>query len=63
MQRLFKLAFQEPPADADQRIDLPQVHAYNILRTMFMDAKVAQSVLIYAADGFCLAINGFSSSR
>ncbi|KAI9318499.1 putative death-receptor fusion protein-domain-containing protein [Dichotomocladium elegans] len=62
MKRLFSLAFQEPPADADQRIDLPQVHAYNILRTIFMDAKLASNVLIYAADGFSLAINGFSSS-
>ncbi|KAI9479552.1 putative death-receptor fusion protein-domain-containing protein [Zychaea mexicana] len=62
MRRLLELANQEPPPDADQRIDMPQVHAYNILRTIFMDAKLATAVLGYASDGFSLAISGFSSS-
>lgn len=63
MKRLLELANQEPPPDADQRIDMPQVHAYNIMRTIFMDAKLATAVLGYASDGFSLAISGFSSSR
>ncbi|CAO3622452.1 unnamed protein product [Mucor fragilis] len=58
---LMQLASQEPPLDADQRIDLPQVHAYNIMRTIFMDSKLGTHVLEYASDGFSLAINGFSS--
>ncbi|KAI8366706.1 putative death-receptor fusion protein-domain-containing protein [Radiomyces spectabilis] len=62
MKHLLELASAEPPVDADQRIDLPQVHAYNILRTIFMDSKLGTSVLEYASDGFSLAINGFSSS-
>ncbi|KAI8146003.1 putative death-receptor fusion protein-domain-containing protein [Fennellomyces sp. T-0311] len=62
MKRLLLLANQEPPPDADQRIDMPQVHAYNIMRTIFMDAKLATAVLGYASDGFSLAISGFSSS-
>ncbi|CAO3590067.1 unnamed protein product [Absidia cylindrospora] len=61
-QQLLSLAGEEPPADADQRIDLPQVHAYNIMRTIFMDSKLGTRVLEYASDGFSLAINGFSSS-
>ncbi|OAD04769.1 hypothetical protein MUCCIDRAFT_79865 [Mucor lusitanicus CBS 277.49] len=58
---LMQLAGQEPPIDADQRIDLPQVHAYNIMRTIFMDSKLGTHVLEYASEGFSLAINGFSS--
>ncbi|KAL9548457.1 hypothetical protein MBANPS3_005670 [Mucor bainieri] len=58
---LMQLAREEPPVDADQRIDLPQVHAYNIMRTIFMDSKLGTHVLAYASDGFSLAINGFSS--
>ncbi|ORZ21579.1 putative death-receptor fusion protein-domain-containing protein [Absidia repens] len=61
-QQLLSLAGEEPPTDADQRIDLPQVHAYNIMRTIFMDSKLGTRVLEYASDGFSLAINGFSSS-
>ncbi|KAI8891289.1 hypothetical protein K501DRAFT_235278 [Backusella circina FSU 941] len=61
MHYLLELASAVPPADADQRIDLPQVHAYNIMRTIFMDSKLGTHVLEYASDGFSLAINGFSS--
>lgn len=63
MKYLMMLASDEPPADADQRIDLPQVHAYNIMRTIFMDSKLGTHVLEYASGGFSLAINGFSSHR
>lgn len=63
MKYLMKLANEEPPVDADQRIDLPQVHAYNIMRTIFMDSKLGAHVLEYASGGFSLAINGFSSFR
>ncbi|KAI8074980.1 putative death-receptor fusion protein-domain-containing protein [Gongronella butleri] len=60
--RLLDLAQQPPPADADQRIDLPQVHAFNIMRTMFMDSKLGSRVLEFASDGFFMAIDGFSSA-
>ncbi|ORX55175.1 hypothetical protein DM01DRAFT_1407189 [Hesseltinella vesiculosa] len=59
--QLLDLAKQPPPDDADQRIDLPQVHALNIMRTMFMDSKLGNRVLEYASDGFFMAIDGFSS--
>ncbi|RCH87920.1 hypothetical protein CU098_000597, partial [Rhizopus stolonifer] len=58
---LIQLASDPPPPDADQRIDLPQVHAYNIMRTIFMDSKLGHHVLSYASQGFSLAIQGFSS--
>ncbi|KAF7721980.1 hypothetical protein EC973_003893 [Apophysomyces ossiformis] len=62
MKQLFRLSSTEPAPDSDQKIDLPQVHAYNILRTIFMDSKLGNSVLEYASEGFSLAITGFSSS-
>ncbi|CEP08348.1 hypothetical protein [Parasitella parasitica] len=59
---LMQLASTEPPLkDADQRLDLPQVHAYNIMRTIFMDSKLGTHVLPYASQAFSLAISGFSS--
>ncbi|RCH98462.1 hypothetical protein CU097_011572 [Rhizopus azygosporus] len=61
MKQLMALASQEPPKDADQRIDLPQVHAYNIMRSIFMDSKLGNHVLEYVSNGFSLAISGFSS--
>lgn len=63
MKRLLKIAMTEPSADADETVDLPQVHAYNIMRTIFMDAKLGKDVLEYASDGYSLAINGFSSRK
>lgn len=63
MKQLMALASQEPPKDADQRIDLPQVHAYNIMRSIFMDSKLGNHVLEYVSNGFSLAISGFSSFR
>ncbi|CAO3700663.1 unnamed protein product [Rhizopus stolonifer] len=61
MKHLLALASEEPPKDADQRIDLPQVHAYNIMRSIFMDSKLGSHVLEYVSKGFSLAISGFSS--
>ncbi|KAG1310778.1 hypothetical protein G6F64_004314 [Rhizopus arrhizus] len=61
MRHLMSLASEEPPKDADQRIDLPQVHAYNIMRSIFMDSKLGGHVLEYVSRGFSLAISGFSS--
>ncbi|KAI8985419.1 putative death-receptor fusion protein-domain-containing protein [Pilobolus umbonatus] len=61
MKHLMKIAIIEPSQGADQKIDLPQVHAYNIMRIIFMDSKLGAHILEYVADGFALAINGFSS--
>ncbi|RIA98284.1 putative death-receptor fusion protein [Glomus cerebriforme] len=61
MKTLIEIGSQAPLDDFDQTIDLPQVHAFNILRTIFMDAKLGTDVLPYVSDGFILAIKGFSS--
>ncbi|CAG8542666.1 17838_t:CDS:10 [Funneliformis caledonium] len=61
MKALIEIGSQAPSEDFNQTIDLPQVHAFNILRTIFMDAKLGTDVLPYISDGFTLAIKGFSS--
>ncbi|GBC02144.1 hypothetical protein RclHR1_04480008 [Rhizophagus clarus] len=58
---LIEIGSQAPSDDFDQTIDSHQVHAFNILRTIFMDAKLGTDVLPYVSDGFTLAIKGFSS--
>jgi hypothetical protein len=60
---LIEIGSQAPSDDFDQTIDSHQVHAFNILRTIFMDAKLGTDVLPYVSDGFILAIKGFSSPR
>ena len=63
MKTLIGIGLQVPSDEFDQTIDLPQVHAFNILRTIFMDAKLGTDVLPYVSEGFILAIKGFSSPR
>ncbi|KAK9692472.1 hypothetical protein K7432_014313 [Basidiobolus ranarum] len=61
MKKAFKIAREVPSIEANQNTDLPQVHAFNILRQMFTDAKQGTKVLSYVEDGLMLAISGFSS--
>ncbi|CAG8671635.1 18895_t:CDS:10 [Gigaspora margarita] len=66
MKILLNIGSQKVSTDDEidqQTVDLPQVHAFNILRTIFMDAKLGADVLPHVSDGFMLAINGFCSSR
>lgn len=62
MQRLLTITAKPPAADADQTTDLPQIHAFNVLRAIFLDAKMGSEALSYVEDAFVLAINGFSSA-
>ncbi|CAG8450599.1 4907_t:CDS:10 [Racocetra fulgida] len=55
MKTLLDIGSQNISSDGDidqQIVDLPQVHAFNILRTIFMDAKLGADVLPYVSDGF-----------
>ncbi|ORY05607.1 hypothetical protein K493DRAFT_274843 [Basidiobolus meristosporus CBS 931.73] len=61
MKSVLKIAHETPASRANENSDLPQVHAFNILRTMFSDAKQGTNVLAYVEDAFMLAISGFSS--
>lgn len=41
--------------------DLPQVHAENALRSLFIESKLSQAIFGYLEDAFVIAVNGFSS--
>ena len=41
--------------------DLPQVHAQNTMRAIFMESKIAQTTFAYVESAFAVAIKGFSS--
>jgi len=41
--------------------DLPQVHAQNTMRAIFMESKLAQTTFGFVEHGFASAIKGFSS--
>ena len=41
--------------------DLPQVHAKNALRSLFIESKLSQTIFGYLEDAFVIAVRGFSS--
>lgn len=61
MRRVMAIAVKPVSADANQQVDLPQIHAMNVLRKLFMDAKLSTSVLPYVGQGLELSIRAFSS--
>ena len=42
--------------------DLPQVHAENALRSLFIESKLSQTIFGYLEDAFVIAVSGFSSN-
>ncbi|KAI8598191.1 putative death-receptor fusion protein-domain-containing protein [Dissophora ornata] len=61
MRRVMAIAAKPVSPDANQQVDLPQIHAMNVLRRLFMDAKLSTSVLPYVGQGLELSIRAFSS--
>ncbi|KAJ3029238.1 hypothetical protein HDV00_009693 [Rhizophlyctis rosea] len=61
LDRLFTIGMNDVPEEVDQQLDLPQVHAYNIIRAIFQDAEIATEVREWMGQGFALTIKGFSS--
>ncbi|KAF9207160.1 hypothetical protein BGZ49_001078 [Haplosporangium sp. Z 27] len=61
MRRVMAIAIKPVSPDANQQVDLPQIHAMNVLRRLFMDAKLSTSVLPYVGQGLELSIRAFSS--
>lgn len=62
------LALAETPLDISgvegtepAKWDLPQVHAQNAMRAIFMESKLAQTTFGYVENAFAVAIKGFSS--
>ncbi|KAI1314886.1 hypothetical protein EDD11_001609 [Mortierella claussenii] len=60
MRRVMAIAAKPVSPDANQQVDLPQIHAMNVLRRLFMDAKLSTSVLPYVGQGLELSIRAFS---
>ncbi len=58
---LITVLQQPVPESLDDRIDLPHVHALNILKAVFREAGVANSVMPHVADASILAVEGFAS--
>lgn len=52
-----------PSADSlSEKIDLPQAHAYHILKALVSDARMSQSILPYFDSIIPVCITGFSST-
>jgi hypothetical protein len=45
----------------ENRTDLPQVHAFNVLRAVIRDSRMATDVAPWMGQGFMLAIRGFAN--
>ncbi|KAL7751641.1 hypothetical protein RI367_003107 [Sorochytrium milnesiophthora] len=61
MRMLHDIASETSSPDETSTVDLPQVHALNILRRLFEDAKLGQDVRPYTADALTLSIDKLSS--
>ncbi|XP_077992794.1 tRNA (32-2'-O)-methyltransferase regulator THADA-like [Glandiceps talaboti] len=61
MERLLIAVHQPLPESAAQTMDLPQVHAFNILRSLFRSSVLGNAMLKYACDVVMVTIKGFSS--
>lgn len=59
----MEIAQQPLPEQPDAKQDLPQSHALNIMRSLFINTSLAWEVLRYAEDAVQLAIDGFASSN
>ncbi|KAJ3334066.1 hypothetical protein HDU76_011590 [Blyttiomyces sp. JEL0837] len=62
MQKMFELAKQETLSDTITNLDLPQVHAYNIIRQLIQEGTLSEIMHEYICDAFILCLNGFKSS-
>ncbi|KAJ3211166.1 hypothetical protein HDU82_006586 [Entophlyctis luteolus] len=61
MSRLFVVARMDIPEGADTNLDLPQVHAFNIIRRLLQDSSITDLMREQFADCFVLSIDGLSS--
>ena len=52
---------ETPVPEADQRADLPAVHALNVLKAVLREAAVATASHGYLARALIIAVDGFAS--
>lgn len=55
-----KLPVDELDADMDN-VNLPQVNAFNCIKTIFIDAALSDVSILYVDDAFALTLNSFAS--
>jgi hypothetical protein len=61
MLKLFEIASMTVSQSKDH-LDLPQVHAINVIRTILHDSDVAEESQSFISDAFELCISGISST-
>ena len=61
MHRLTAIAKLALPDDPNDKTDLPQVHAINIMRALFRCSAINIDMLAYVGDAVEYAISGFAS--
>ena len=61
--RLFSLMKDTEPSVTDLKLDLPRVHALNLMLVVFKESNVAQSAHKHLAQATMIAIQGFSSAH
>lgn len=61
IKNLFAVAQLELPKVINITYDLPQFNAINILRAIFRDTSLGNTVLQFVEEGIMLTIDGFSS--
>ncbi|XP_035229679.1 thyroid adenoma-associated protein homolog [Stegodyphus dumicola] len=62
--KIVDLIYQPlPPSDSiNEKTDLPQVHAYHILKALVMDSSLSQAILTHLDCIIPACVSGFSSS-
>ncbi|KAJ3196548.1 hypothetical protein HK101_008557 [Irineochytrium annulatum] len=66
MTRTFEIAKMDLTAldtVSSSELDLPQVHALNIIRQLLLDGELVNPMREYISDAYILSIKGFSSPR
>jgi hypothetical protein len=61
MKRLFELARQPIPKSSSQKVDLPQVHALNVIKTILLYTESTHGTKQYIEEALCICFESFSS--
>ncbi|XP_074659544.1 tRNA (32-2'-O)-methyltransferase regulator THADA-like [Tubulanus polymorphus] len=62
VQTLLDVGSTPLPNDEDQRIDLPQVHAINIMKAILKESSLSSAIQPFLSDLMIFSITGFSSA-
>ncbi|OMJ25704.1 Thyroid adenoma-associated protein-like protein [Smittium culicis] len=65
VKRLFEISEKNVIVDINETnlVDLPQVHAINMLRNLFVDKFVTNDMIPFTEQGMVLALNGLESNH